>query len=140
MIRFLTVQGDVLVDDVKNRSSQMATSGLELDETGNYLIATTQNSSAQINANGKIISLGQSSFMRVGRRGDPWVESHHQTWQRDFKTFIGKLWSLIDRDPRNPDWGGERRRRRSRLTTTGKLKRIPRDPGEVSQQRAYSFR
>jgi hypothetical protein len=106
MIRFLTVQGDVLVDDVKNRSSQMATSGLELDETGNYLIATTQNSSAQINANGKIISLGQSSFMRVGRRGDPWVESHHQTWQRDFKTFIGKLWSLIDRDPRNPDWGG----------------------------------
>jgi hypothetical protein len=102
MIRFVTVQGDVLVDDAKNQYSQMATSGLELDGTGNYLIATTQNSSAQIHVNGKTISLDRSSFLRIGR-DRTWVSSHYFSWQRDFRVFIGKIWSIVANDPRDPD-------------------------------------
>ena len=104
MIRFLSVNGNVIVDDVKNRYSQMATSGLELDETGDYLIATTQTSSAQIHVGGGVISLGQSSFLRIGRGGKTWMDRHHESWNRDIKLFVGRLWYRIAGDPRNPDW------------------------------------
>jgi len=105
MIRFVAVQGDVLVDDTKNRYSQMATSGLELAETGNYLIATTQTSSAQIIVGRGVISLGQSSFLRIGPNGKTWMDRHYERWTKDFKVFIGRLWYRIAGDPRNPDEG-----------------------------------
>jgi hypothetical protein len=101
----MMVQGDVLVDDIRKRYTQMATSGLELDETGNYLIATTQTSSAQIHVNGKIFSLGQSSFLRIGHSGRTWLDRHYESWTRDARVFIGRLWYRIAGDPRDPDEG-----------------------------------
>jgi hypothetical protein len=62
MIGIWSVQGEVLVDDVARHYSQMATSGLELDSAGDYLIATTRTSSADVEVNGKTIKLGTSSW------------------------------------------------------------------------------
>jgi hypothetical protein len=101
MIRFMMVQGDVLVDDPKNGYRQMARSGMELDESGSYLIATTPHSTAQIAVAGRIISLAQSSFLRVSR-ARTWHDTHNVGWSRDAKLFIGKLWSQIAGDGRDP--------------------------------------
>jgi hypothetical protein len=104
MIRFLTVHGDVFVDDKRKGITQKATSGLELDETtGNYLIATTKNSSAQLYAGGKSFTLGQLSFMRIAPDGRTWWDRHWETWGYDSKILLGRIWSLIDRDPRDPE-------------------------------------
>ena len=106
MIRFITVQGSVVVDDKRNGYTQMAVSGLELDETiGNYLIATTTTSSAQIFAGGKIISVGQQSFLRIGRDGRTWLDRHYDTLAHGTKLFIGRLWARIANDPRDPGEG-----------------------------------
>ncbi len=99
MIRIVVVRGDVLVDDASSHYSQMATAGLELPTSGNYLIATTQNSSATLLLNGKAFNLGPNSFMRV--RGDlTWWARHQQYWSRDVRLFVGQLWAKIAKDPR----------------------------------------
>ncbi len=65
MIHIQQVQGNVVVDDVKNRYTQQARNGMELDVGGNYLIATAQNSSVKLSVNGQDFSLGASSFIRI---------------------------------------------------------------------------
>jgi|SRR5208283_1265932 len=102
MTCIVSVNGEVLVDDALRKYSQMAASGLWLDATGNYLIATTATSSATVMINGKMIILGPSSFLRV--RGDrSWWDSHHETWNKDFRLFIGRLWARVANDPRDED-------------------------------------
>jgi len=106
MIRIQTVAGNVIVDDVKSGLRQMARSGMELDDRGNYLIATAEKSSAEIIApNGQSISLKEKSFLRI--RGDrTWLERHTIQWNRDMRTFCGRLWSRIAGDGRDPGDSG----------------------------------
>ena len=100
MIHIQQVQGNVVVDDVKNRYTQQARNGMELDVGGNYLIATAQNSSVKLSMNGQDFSLGASSFIRInGTR--TWMDRHMESWSRDSRIFIGKLWARIANDPRD---------------------------------------
>jgi hypothetical protein len=94
MIRFTNVRGDVLVDDRKTDDRIMARDGLALDPGGDYLVATTQASSAEVHAYGKLTRLGPFSFLRVGRNqllhgkhGEFWVA-------RNTKLFLAKVWML----------------------------------------------
>lgn len=102
MIRFMMVQGHVVVDDVRNGYREMARSGQELDDNGNFLIVTAPGSKADIMINGKTLSLGASSFMRVSR-DRTWMGRHYASWTRDLKTFVGKIWYRIAGDKRDPD-------------------------------------
>ncbi len=103
MIQITTVQGDVLVEDAKKGYTEMAQSGMTLDTMGNYLIATTQTSRADIMANGQLIKLGPSSFLRI--RGDrTWWEKHTESLTAgNVKLFLGRIWARLARD--HPDLG-----------------------------------
>ena len=48
MIRFSNVHGDVFIDDRRRDDRLMARDGLALDPGGDYLVATTQTSSAAV--------------------------------------------------------------------------------------------
>jgi hypothetical protein len=94
MIRFTNVHGDVLVDDRKKDDRVMAYDGLTLDPTGDYLVATTQSSSADVHALGKMARLGPFSFVRVG--SNRFVEGKHNLmWiARETKSFLARIWAL----------------------------------------------
>ena len=94
MIRFTNVQGDVLVDDKKRDDRIMARDGLTLDPTGEYLVATTQTSSADVHAYGKLTRLGSYSYLRVG--ADRSLQGKHsEFWTaRNTRRFLAKLWAL----------------------------------------------
>jgi hypothetical protein len=94
MIRFTNVQGDVLVDDRKKDDRIMAYPGLALDPGGDYLVATTQSSSAEIHAFGKFVRVAPFSFLRIG--GNRVVEGKHtEFWiARNTKLFLATLWRL----------------------------------------------
>jgi hypothetical protein len=104
MIHLQQVQGNVVVDDIKNGYTQQARNGMELDTGGNYLIVTAQNSSVKLSANGQDFSLGASSFIRINGT-KTWLDRHMESWSRDSKIFIGKLWARIQHDPRDPGTG-----------------------------------
>jgi hypothetical protein len=94
MIQIMMAQGDVLVEDKKKAYTQMARPGMMLDEGGNYLIATTATSRAQIMVNGQLIKLEPSSFLRL--RGDQsWWDRHTEHWRGDAKLFLGRLWARV---------------------------------------------
>lgn len=100
MINIQLVHGDVLVDDVGNKRSEPARSGMTLKEGGEYLIATAPNGRAEIMVSGKSFSLGPSSLIHInGTR--TWTSRHAFTWKKDLKIIVGKIWALIDRDPRD---------------------------------------
>jgi hypothetical protein len=94
MIRFTNVQGYVLVDDRKKDDRITARDGLALDPMGDYLVATTQTSSAELHAYGKVVRLAPFSFLRVG--GTRVLEGkHNEFWvARNTKIFLAKLWAL----------------------------------------------
>lgn len=94
MIRFTNVRGDVLVDDRRTDDRVMARDGLTLSANGDYLIATTQTSSAEVHAKGKITRLGPFSFLRVSM--SRFLQgSHSEFWvARNTKVFLAKLWAL----------------------------------------------
>lgn len=94
MIRFTNVRGEVLVDDRRTDDRIMAHDGLALDPGGDYLVATTQASSAEVHAYGKTSRLGPFSFARVGR--NQMVEGKHgEHWvAQNTKLFLAKLWAL----------------------------------------------
>ena len=100
MISIQLVQGNVVVDDVKNCNTQRARSGLTLDAGGNYLIATARNSSVKLSVNGQDFSLGADSFIRING-SKTWMDRHLESWSRDSRIFIGKLWARIHNDPRD---------------------------------------
>src|SRR5580765_8284103 len=58
MIRFSNVHGEVFIDDRWRDDRLMARDGLALDPGGDYLVATTQSSSADVQAYGRTIQLG----------------------------------------------------------------------------------
>jgi hypothetical protein len=95
MIIFMKVDGQVLVEDKKKQTRQLATSGMQLlSDQGNYLIASTQSSSAELLVNGKTFFLKPSSFIRV--RGDrSWWDRHSEMWCHDLRLFSGRLWTKV---------------------------------------------
>lgn len=94
MIRFIAVRGEVLVDDRKRDDRVMARDGLALDPAGDYLVATTQSSSAELQAYGKTIRLAPYSYLRVG--GNRVLEGKHaEFWvARTTKHFLARIWAL----------------------------------------------
>ena len=95
-------QGSVLVDDRRNRSTQMAQAGLVLDGNGDYVIATTPTSRAEVVIQGKPILLPESCFLRI-RRDRSWQGAHGQGWTGDAKRFLGRIWSQVARDDHKQD-------------------------------------
>jgi hypothetical protein len=93
MIKFLSVSGDVLVEEDAMRYTQMATPGLELGGAGNYLIATTQTSSARILVNEILFDLKPSSFLRV-RGPRSWWDRHTE----QVLNGLGRIWARIAND------------------------------------------
>ena len=94
MIRFSNVQGEVFVDDLRKDDRVMARDGLALDPGGDYLVATTQSSSANVQAYGRAIRLEPFSYARLnlskileGRHNEIW-------WAPKTKLFLEKLWAL----------------------------------------------
>jgi hypothetical protein len=94
MIRFNNVRGDVFVDDRRADDRIMARDGLVLKSGGDYLIATTQSSSAEVMTQGKITRLEPYSYLRVsptkflhGKHGEFWIAART-------KAFLWKLWTL----------------------------------------------
>ncbi len=102
MMQITTVQGNVLVEDRKKGYTEMARSGMTLDALGDYLIATTPTSRAQLMVNGQTVELPPSSFLRIGR-GRTLSERHNESWTGDVKLFVGKIWARLARD--YPDLG-----------------------------------
>jgi hypothetical protein len=94
MIRLTNVQGDVLVDDRKKDDRMMARDGLTLDPAGDYLVATTQSSSADVQAYGKLIRLGTFSYLRVA--GIRNVEGKHSEYwtAKTTRVFLARVWAL----------------------------------------------
>ena len=97
MIRFVMVKGSVLVDDRRNHSTQMAQSGLILESNGDYVIATTPTSRAEIIVKGKPLLLPESCFLRI-RAGRSWWDRHSESWTGDTKRFLGRIWARVARD------------------------------------------
>lgn len=94
MIRFSNVQGDVLVDDRWKDDRRMARDGLTLHPGGDYLIATTQASSADVHAFGKMIRLERFSYLRL-RANASQGGKHNEIWSApQTKYFLAKLWAL----------------------------------------------
>ena len=94
MIRFSNVQGEVFIDDRRRDDRLMARDGLALDPGGDYLVATTQSSSADVQAYGRTIRLERFSYARLslskvleGKHNEFW-------WAPLTKTFLAKLWVL----------------------------------------------
>ena len=94
MIRFSNVHGNVFIDDRRRDDRLMARDGLALDPGGDYLVATTQTSSADVEAYGKTIRLAPFSYARLslikmleGRHNEYW-------WAPMTKVFLDKLWAL----------------------------------------------
>jgi hypothetical protein len=94
VIRFTNVHGDVLVDDRKKDDRRMAHDGLTLDSTGDYLVVTTQQSSADVHAYGKMTRLGPFGYLRVG--SNRLLEGKHNlVWiARETKAFLARIWTL----------------------------------------------
>ncbi len=93
MIRILSVQGDVLVDDRKRGYQHMAREGMILDEGGEYLIATNATSSANIDVgSGEAVRLGPLSFLTNspgrGRRSG----RHGLSPGGDMRRWLGLIW------------------------------------------------
>ncbi len=101
MVSLQLVHGDVLIDDVAGRRCEPAKPGMQLAEGGEYLIATAPNGRAEIMISGKSFSLGPSSLIHInGTRS--WTGRHTLTWKKDYiRLAVGKIWALIDRDPRD---------------------------------------
>lgn len=104
MIQFIDVAGDVLCDNESLAYIQMARSGMEMDESGNLLIATTASSYATILINGEKVVLRPSSFLRI-RGESTWLDRHSETWKSDAKLFIGGIWKHVAGAPRDPGGG-----------------------------------
>jgi|SRR3954469_25736020 hypothetical protein len=94
MIRFMNVQGDVLVDDRKKDDRFMARDGLMLDPAGDYLVVTTQASSADVHTPAKMTRLVPFSYLRIG--GDRLLQGKHNViWlARETKAFLARIWAL----------------------------------------------
>ena len=94
MIRFSNVRGDVFVDDRRKDDRLMARDGLALDPGGDYLVATTQSSSTDIQAYGRTIRLEHFSYARLNLTKV--VEGRHNLfwWAPKTKTFLANIWAL----------------------------------------------
>jgi hypothetical protein len=94
MIRFSNVQGDVFVDDRRRDDRLMARDGLALDPGGDYLVATTQNSRADVQAYGRAIRLDTFSYARLSLTKV--LEGRHNLfwWAPRTKSFLAQIWAL----------------------------------------------
>jgi hypothetical protein len=94
MIRFSNVHGEVFIDDRRRDDRLMARDGLALDPGGDYLVATTQSSSADVQAYGRVIRLERFSYARLSQ-AKVLEGRHNEFWLAPMtKIFLAKLWAL----------------------------------------------
>jgi hypothetical protein len=94
MIRFSNVHGEVFIDDRWRDDRLMARDGLALDPGGDYLVATTQSSSADVQAYGRMIRLERFSYARLSL-AKVLEGRHNEFWLAPMtKIFLAKLWAL----------------------------------------------
>ena len=94
MIRILSVQGDVLVDDKRRGYQQVAHNGMVLEAGGDYLVATNATSRASIDLGGsRVIKLEPLSFLHVGPAGKPRWDRHGLWPSGDVRLWLGRLWA-----------------------------------------------
>lgn len=94
MIRFTNVRGDVLVDDRVTDDRVMARDELILKPGGDYLVVTTQSSSADLLAFGRMHQLPPFSFIRLRNNDSRQGKHSEQWWAPQTKQFLARIWAL----------------------------------------------
>lgn len=93
MIRIISVQGDVLVDDRRRGYQQPAHAGMILEDGGDYLVATNGTSSASIGTDsGETVRLGPLSFFTFGPNRKTWWGRHGLAPGGDMRRWLGLIW------------------------------------------------
>ncbi len=95
MIRIVTIQGDVLVEDRKKGYMQMAQPGMTLEDRGDLLVVTNSTSRATINLGGTDIKLEPLSYLRIRPTGRTWWDRHGLAPQGDARRWIGMIWAKM---------------------------------------------
>lgn len=104
MFKIQMVQGNVGIEDLRNRRPQVAKGGMEFNDPGEYLIATAANSSAKILVGGQTFTLGPQSVMRICPMGSETCR-HQEPWSRDVKIFLGRVWMRVANMPKEESAG-----------------------------------
>ena len=96
MIRIVTVEGDVLIEDLKRNYLLVAQPGMTFgdrpEDRCDLLFVTKEASRATININGKDINLGPLSYLRLRPTGRTWWERHGLGYGGDARRWVGKIW------------------------------------------------
>ncbi len=95
MIRIVSVQGEVLIEERNRNYLQMAQAGMTFEDGCDVLIATKETSSATIDVSGAEIRLQPSSYLRVRRSGRSWWDRHGLAAGGDARLWIGRIWAKI---------------------------------------------
>jgi hypothetical protein len=96
MIRILSVQGEVLVDDKRRGYQQMARAGMILEDGGDYLVATNASSSVHIDTGtGETVRLGPLSFFTFGPHRRTWWGRHGLAPGGDMRRWLGLIWAKM---------------------------------------------
>jgi hypothetical protein len=95
MIRIMSVQGDVLVEDRKLGYLQMARPGMTLPDRGDCLVVTNATSRAQIDCGSKVVQLGPLSYLRLRPDGRSWWDKHGLAPGGDTRVWIGRVWAKM---------------------------------------------
>ena len=102
MIRIVSVQGDVLIDDNARKYTQMAKPGMTFMGRADLLIVTNSTSRATINVGGTDFKLGPLGYLRVHPNGRSWWARHGLGHRGDARRWIGMIWAMLG-GPTNPD-------------------------------------
>ncbi len=97
MIRIVSATGCVAVDDRLRGMTMPAAPGLELANDGDWLIATSKNSSAELNIGGSRFKLPPQSYIRLRPDRRTWW-AKHGIHADDVKLLVGKLWAMIEQE------------------------------------------
>ena len=95
MIRIVTVQGDVLIEDRKLNYLQMAQPGMTFEDRCDLLFVTKDTSRATINVSGTEIRLEPLSYLRVRPTGRTWWDRHGLAYGGDARRWVGMIWAKI---------------------------------------------
>ena len=93
MIEFLTVRGDVLIED-RSRGCRQARAGMRIEDRGDILVATNYGSRATLRIDESRITLPPRSYLRVRPTGESWWDSFG-LGPADLRLGIEILWTRI---------------------------------------------
>ena len=95
MVRIVSVQGEVLIDDRQQNYMEPARAGMMLSMQGDCLVVTNNMSSAQVEIDGKTIQLGPQSCLYLRPDGRTWWDKHGLAYGGDARLFVGQVWDWV---------------------------------------------